>query len=141
MGAEMDGVGSLNNELKRLEQEWGKKRAIVYVVGSNEEHAPFVEFGTAPHTITPNGAQVLNFTVNGTDVFAGRVDHPGTDAQPYLRPALDSAERKLPSIARASSSLPELIQRTALVAEAEAKRRAPVDTGDLRASIRTQRVQ
>jgi HK97 gp10 family phage protein len=49
-------------------------------------YAKFVEFGTAAHKINPkNGMSLL---------FGGRwvksVDHPGSNAKPFLRPALDT---------------------------------------------------
>jgi len=65
------------------------------VVGTNVEYAPDVEFGTAPHVIEPNDAEALQFTVDGEEVFAARVEHPGTEAQPFLRPALREHEDTL----------------------------------------------
>lgn len=134
MGAEMDGVGSLQSSLDELERKWGNKRAVVYIVGASAGHAAAVELGTAPHTITADSGY-LSFTVDGEQVFAKSVDHPGTPAQPYMRPAARAVERDLPTIAKASSSIEDLIRRAAIQIEAEAKRRAPVDDGDLRASI------
>lgn len=56
------------------------------VVGVNKEHAPPVEFGTQPHVITIKTARVLT---DGVDIFGIRVNHPGTQAQPFVRPAGD----------------------------------------------------
>lgn len=64
-------------------------------VGTNVEYAPFVEFGTGPHDIAPVHALALHFEIGGRSVFAARVHHPGTKAEPYLGPAL---ERSKPSI-------------------------------------------
>ena len=61
-----------------------------WVVISREEHAAPQEYGTAPYTITPNDAEALRFTVNGETVFASKVNHPGVQAQPFLRPSLDA---------------------------------------------------
>ena len=67
-----------------------------YAVGTNVQYAPDVEFGTDPHVITPNQAEALRFEdAEGEPVFAARVDHPGTPAQPYLRPALQEHESDL----------------------------------------------
>lgn len=67
-----------------------------YAVGTNVEYAPDVEFGTQPHVITPDGAEALRFEGAGGDiVFAQRVEHPGTPAQPFLRPALNEHESDL----------------------------------------------
>jgi len=54
------------------------------LVGTNVEYAPHVEFGTQPHAITPTDAE-------GSD----GVDHPGTPAQPFLRPAIREHESDL----------------------------------------------
>jgi HK97 gp10 family phage protein len=59
-----------------------------WVVGFSAEYAAPVEFGSEPHIITPNDADALHFFVDGEEVFTKRVEHPGTPAQPYLRPAM-----------------------------------------------------
>ena len=46
-------------------------------------YRPFVTGGTRPHDIVPVRAKALRFVVNGTPVFAKRVHHPGTKANPY----------------------------------------------------------
>lgn len=56
-------------------------------VGSNVEYAAAVEFGTSSHTITGNP---LAWDEGGETHFATSVDHPGTEAQPYLRPAIET---------------------------------------------------
>ncbi|GGM64315.1 HK97 gp10 family phage protein [Halarchaeum rubridurum] len=66
-----------------------------YRVGTNVPYAEDVEKGTSPHVITPDDADALHFTVNGQEVFAARVEHPGTPAQPYLGPALHEHEDAL----------------------------------------------
>ena len=66
-----------------------KLSAEEYVVGTGVEYAPDVEFGTQPHVITPTSAEALAFEGRDGDlIFRSRVEHPGTPAQPYLRPAL-----------------------------------------------------
>jgi len=65
------------------------------IIGPDERQAPYggyVEFGTGPHVIRPKTKKVLSFVVNGKRVFATKVNHPGTKAQPYVRPAFDAAE-------------------------------------------------
>ena len=67
-----------------------------YLVGTNIEYAPDVEFGTDPHVITPDEADALAFEgSDGELVFTQRVEHPGTPAQPFLRPAVDEHESTL----------------------------------------------
>jgi len=67
-----------------------------WAVGSSVDYAADVEYGTAPHVITPDDADALRFPgPDGDPVFAQHVDHPGTPAQPYLRPALKQHESDL----------------------------------------------
>ncbi|GIH26069.1 hypothetical protein Aph01nite_43790 [Acrocarpospora phusangensis] len=52
-------------------------------------HAPYaawVEYGTAPHIIRPNSKKALHWPTARHPVAV--VHHPGTRAQPYLRPAV-----------------------------------------------------
>jgi HK97 gp10 family phage protein len=46
----------------------------------------YVEYGTAPHVITPVNKRALHW--EGADHPVARVNHPGTPAKPFLRPAL-----------------------------------------------------
>lgn len=64
-------------------------------VVSAADHARPVEFGARPHTITPTDADALRFEIDGDVVYASKVDHPGQDAQPYFRPAMDSVQSEL----------------------------------------------
>jgi hypothetical protein len=52
-----------------------------------------VEVGTAPHVIRSKGPYPLR-DKHGR-VFGPVVNHPGTDAQPYLRPAIDDVRSML----------------------------------------------
>ena len=56
-------------------------------VGTDVDYALPVELGTRPHIIESHGDYPLR-DAHG-NVFGKRVQHPGTEAQPYLRPALD----------------------------------------------------
>jgi len=73
-----------------------KARPGVYYTGNTVEYAPAMEYGSQPHLITPTDADALRFKVDGEVVFASRVNHPGTEAQPYLRPALAAVRKDLP---------------------------------------------
>lgn len=56
-------------------------------VGSLDcNYATDVEMGTSPHVITPRNKKALSWP--DADHPVARVNHPGTHAQPYLRPAL-----------------------------------------------------
>lgn len=143
LGAVMEGLDSLQVTIEEMGDKWDKK--VVYLVGTNVEYAPFIEFGTSPHVITPNKNQSLKFSVGGETVFAKHVEHPGTRPYPYLRPAVEAAQRELPRLAAESDNVEELVLKTALFAEGAAKRKLTqngnVETGNLRASIRTVRKQ
>jgi hypothetical protein len=57
----------------------------VYLISSDHPAALFREFGTGSHEIAPKSQQALRFAEGG---FArGDVPHPGSKAQPFLRPA------------------------------------------------------
>jgi hypothetical protein len=56
-------------------------------VGSRDvNYATDVEMGTAPHVITPRNKKALSWP--GAAHPVARVNHPGTQPQPFLRPAL-----------------------------------------------------
>lgn len=54
-----------------------------------------VEYGTKPHIIRAKPGKTLAFRMNGTMIFVKSVKHPGTKAQPYIRPAREWAQREL----------------------------------------------
>jgi len=75
------------------------------------DHAAAVEYGSKPHVIEAAPGSALSFTVSerrigelpGGGAVVSNVDnritvdktaHPGTEAQPFLRPALDANESK-----------------------------------------------
>lgn len=74
--------GSIASEAERVSEE-----VVRAVIGSNVEYAPFVEMGTDPHPIT---GDPLAWEGGGGEMqFATEVQHPGTPAQPFLRPAVE----------------------------------------------------
>jgi len=77
-------TGTLRSSIQTARVDVGE-----HIVGTNVEYAPDVEFGTRPHVITPDEADALAFKGTGGEmVFTRRVEHPGTPAQPFLRPAV-----------------------------------------------------
>lgn len=61
------------------------------IIGPHTSYDAAVEFGSKPHVIVPKKpGGVLVFTVGGTKVFTRKVRHPGTRAQPYVRPAFQA---------------------------------------------------
>ena len=72
--------------------ELGRDAQGLYVdIGTDAAEAPYVEFGTAPHVIESHGDYPLRDRKG--NVFGQVVNHPGTDAQPFLRPGLERALR------------------------------------------------
>lgn len=53
------------------------------------DYAAVVELGGAPHRIVSHGPWPLRNKETG-QVFGRAVNHPGTPAQPYLRPGVES---------------------------------------------------
>lgn len=83
----------------------GSMAEMGFESGPTANYAPFVEYPTAPHVIepkTPGG--VLAFKIGDRTVFARRVMHPGTQAQPFMRPSFD---RNLPGIIEAAADAGE----------------------------------
>ncbi|MCL5068057.1 MAG: hypothetical protein M1368_06870, partial [Thaumarchaeota archaeon] len=60
-------------------------------------YAPFLEFGTRPHTIEVKNARALHFQKGGQDVFAKSVQHPGIQAGKFsfIGPAIEEGIGKL----------------------------------------------
>ena len=54
---------------------------------------PMVQYGTGPHTITPKNGNFVVFEKGGETVFARKVSHPGTAANPFVTRTLN---RSLP---------------------------------------------
>ena len=61
-------------------------------------YGELVRRGTAPHVIVPRKAKALRFMIGGEVVFAKRVNHPGTKANPYHVRALSSARSRIDGI-------------------------------------------
>jgi hypothetical protein len=99
------GVQGAVRALETIKSGWTSNTA--WIVGVGAEYGAYVEFGTSQ-----------------------------MDAQPYLLPAARYAMRtRFDELQEQASTLDGLVQLLAVEIEAEAKRRAPVDTGNLRGSI------
>ncbi len=64
----------------------------IYSLVDEVTYAAAVEFGTSPRTITAVKKKALKFKIDGREVIVKSVQHPGTEAQPYFRPALDQVK-------------------------------------------------
>lgn len=138
MGAELTGVGSLEAAIERISSRWTGH--YVFEVGSGKEYAVYMEYGTRSHPITPRDADVLHFWVDGKEVFADYVNHPGTEPNPFMQPAAEAAARSTRSMVASSDDLEELAERMASVVQGVARDLAPKDTGELAMSIRIRQV-
>lgn len=134
--AGMEGVETLETDLEKFEQKWTTQEEIVWVVGTHVRYAISVEFGQDPHTIRPDDAEVLHFTVDGEEVFTNVVEHPGTAPQPYMRPASEQAKANLGQIAGNADDLDDALSKIAHAVERYAKQFAPVESGNLKGSIK-----
>lgn len=65
----------------------GSGRSVGYVIGTNVNYAAAVEYGTAPHVIKPVNKKALYWP--GARHPVAQVNHPGTAAKPFLRPAIE----------------------------------------------------
>jgi phage gpG-like protein len=85
--------GKLRDSIQMREsQQDGQVGADIFSDG-DVPYAAIQEFGgkTAAHEIVPDKARGLAFVMNGKQVFARRVEHPGSQipARSYLRSALE----------------------------------------------------
>lgn len=66
-----------------------------FLVTFNHPEAGFMEFGTSPHSITPDDGDVLAFEVDGEMVYTkGPVSHPGMPAINYVMSAIGSVTER-----------------------------------------------
>ncbi|OKI04929.1 hypothetical protein A6A06_09545 [Streptomyces sp. CB02923] len=68
-------------------RQTGGGRRVGYEVGTNVNYAAAVEYGTAPHVIVPKNKKALAWP--GAAHPVTKVNHPGTAARPFLRPAVE----------------------------------------------------
>lgn len=86
----------------------GQVSASAVTIEAQAPYAGYVEHGTRPHRITPKNAKALRFApskagrrLTGTPrtgasvVFAMSVEHPGTKAQPFMRPGAEKAVERM----------------------------------------------
>ena len=81
-------TGNLKRSLKVTVMSRGRIE-----IGPDTLMAPYawdVEYGTKPHVIEAKPGKVLRFQVGERVVYTRRVRHPGTRAQPYVRPVVQN---------------------------------------------------
>jgi len=63
-----------------------------YNLVAGVDYAMAVEFGTGPRIIVPVSKKALAFEMEGKKVIVKKVMHPGSEAQPFMRPAMDQVK-------------------------------------------------
>lgn len=110
-GMSVSGVAGVMSAFDELWTFAEELRDTVYIVGTNVEYAVHVEFGTSR-----------------------------MQAQPYLFPAARRVIRSPEKHIGTPEDGDELVRQLALAIEREASDDAPVDTGNLKASIRAEKL-
>ena len=67
----------------------GKNKVI-----ANADYSAALEYGTKPHVIEPKTAKALHFKSDGQDIFAKRVNHPGTKPLAIMRNAALTVQKQ-----------------------------------------------
>lgn len=134
MGIDVTGVQDVQEDLSRLKNKLTGDASAV--VGASADHAADVEFGTDPHVIEAKDAEALHFEWKGQEIFVQSVQHPGTEPQPYMRPAARQVRSNAEQYIESAEDITDLVKIAAIAGVRFAKQDAPVDDGDLRNSIR-----
>jgi len=82
----------------RIESHGSLEHHII-IGGNRAPYAPYVEYGTRPHTILPRRAHALRFEVKGEIIYRRRVHHPGSRPQLIMRRAAEQVLRDLDELA------------------------------------------
>ena len=61
-------------------------------------YGEWVREGTPPHVITPKGAKALRFVIGGKVIFAMKVNHPGSRANPYHKRTMARLQPRIQEI-------------------------------------------
>ena len=52
------------------------------------EYGRFIELGCPPHVIVPKNKKALKFKAGGKNIFAKKINHPGSRPTPFIRNAI-----------------------------------------------------
>lgn len=82
-------------------------KGVVVYLGHGSEVGAYLEEGTGiygpkgrPYDIRPKNKKALRFVVNGKEVFAKRVTHPGISPRPVVGPTVESNFPKIKEVVR-----------------------------------------
>lgn len=81
----------------------GNYRSEINYDGANEviaraNYSADIEYGTGAHIIEPVTAKALHFKKDGKEIFAKKVNHPGTRPNPVMRNAAAKVQKEIPQI-------------------------------------------
>lgn len=111
MRTDVDGVARTVSMFEAAKHYYTE--SVEWTIGTSVEYSVYVEVGTSTQ-----------------------------QAQPYLRPALKQVKSRADAIVeKHDGDLEAALKDIATQIEAEAKRRCPVDTGNLRSSIKAERTK
>ncbi len=82
-------TGRLRGSINMLPRSPGYS---LYNLVAGVMYAAAIEFGTSPHVIMPVSKKALAFKMDGKNIVVKKVMHPGSEAQPFMRPALDQVK-------------------------------------------------
>lgn len=78
----------------------GGLEGIAFLNKNVAQYGPFVHEGTKPHAITPKSKKALRWVSGSRFIFAKKVNHPGTQEDPFLYEALDSQQMAIVGLFR-----------------------------------------
>jgi diaminopimelate epimerase len=78
--------GQLKISIHTIPATPGNLEGRVY---TSKSYGWYLEKGTKPHLIVPVKALALHFVADDGDVFTKQVQHPGSQAYPFMEPALE----------------------------------------------------
>lgn len=76
--------------LRRSVQHFTKGSKEAGVSARGAKYWVDIEYGTAPHVITPKKAKALRFQIGKDEVYAKKVQHPGTAPNPFVKRAVNT---------------------------------------------------
>lgn len=76
--------------LRRSTQHYTKGSKEAGVAARGAPYWWHVEYGTAPHVITPKKSKALRFQIGKDEVYAKKVQHPGTAPNPFVKRAVNT---------------------------------------------------
>ena len=87
-------TGTLSRSIaRRVEEGPG---GVTGVVGTNITYGVgFETTGMQPHVIEARNKKALAFKIGGKQIFAKRVNHPGSPARPFLAPSLRENDARI----------------------------------------------